>query len=139
MLREQSFFSCKNTQKKIRKRKHVRYFECDSSLDVPTTLETPATVPVEDPGPFPETPEYYNPSAPTDNSTHNIQRKVFTSRPPLTVLQHPNPLSRPPPAAIMSLLQRLRPITINILKPATVSISRHLPNSGLSYTIYLIQ
>ena len=33
----------------------------------------------------------------------------------------------------MSLLQRLRPITINILKPATVSISRHPSHSGLSY------
>ena len=39
------------------------------------------------------------------------------------------PLSTPPPPSIRSLLQRLRPISVKVLKPAAVSISRHPPNS----------
>ena len=40
-----------------------------------------------------------------------------------------NHLSTPPPPSIRSLLQRLRPISVKVLKPAAVSISRHPPNS----------
>ena len=59
---------------------------------------------------------------------------MFTSRPPPAVLQNSNlVLSRPPPAGIMSLLKRLRPITVKVLKPTAVSKTRHPQNSGLSY------
>ena len=133
-----------NTKKKRRERKRLRYFECDSSTDVPTAVEDPG------PGPVPETPEYYNgrqarldiftdnsydndpepvlsgniteiPPTPTDYSTNTIPRKVFTSRPPSAVLQCFNPLSKPAPPAIRSLLQRLKPITVNVLRPISRS------------------
>ena len=61
------------------------------------------------------------PPTPTDYSTHTIPRKVFTSRPPSAVLQCFNPLSKPAPPAIRSLLQRLKPITVNVLRPISRS------------------
>ena len=48
---------------------------------------------------------------------------------PSVVYEHFYSPSKPPPAAIMSLLQRLRPIAVKVLRPTALSISRHPPNS----------